>query len=174
PNVLFLQDELESKFGEGCARVICPITDPFVKHHGALGSFVRVHVSENAAQLIPEMAKHCQTFPQVEVAMLKDEAAQKCETPIDREGDFVAISSKNAVIGAKAKEHDLTVLKGHRLRSHGRAFRAKVPLLMSHPSTWSDEAGTEKRTWRNFDIFDLVLTMEVARLSPVQILDYFE
>ncbi|CAG9950459.1 unnamed protein product [Clonostachys rosea f. rosea IK726] len=71
------------------------------------------------------------------------------------EGDFVAISSKNAVIGAKAKEHDLTVLKGHRLRSHGGLSEQKVPLLMSHPSTWSDEAGTEKRTWRNFDIFDL-------------------
>ncbi|KAK7216156.1 hypothetical protein V2G26_004159 [Clonostachys chloroleuca] len=157
PNALFLQDELESKFGERCARVICPITDPFVKHHGALGSFVRVHVSEKAAELIPEMAKHCQTFPQVEVAMLKNEAAQKCETPIDREGDFVVISSKNAVIGAKAKEHDLTVLKGHRLRSHGGFSEQEVPLLMSHPSTWSDEAGTKKRTWRNFDIFDLVL-----------------
>jgi phosphonoacetate hydrolase len=31
PNILFLQDELERRFGTGCARVICPITDPFVR-----------------------------------------------------------------------------------------------------------------------------------------------
>jgi len=42
PNVIFLQDELEQRFGAGSARVICPIADPFVRHHGALGSFVRV------------------------------------------------------------------------------------------------------------------------------------
>ena len=43
PNVVFLQEELNGRFGDGAVRVICPITDPFVRHHGALGSFVRVY-----------------------------------------------------------------------------------------------------------------------------------
>ena len=41
PNVIFLEDEINGRFGPGSVRVICPITDPFVRHHGALGSFVR-------------------------------------------------------------------------------------------------------------------------------------
>ncbi|KAK7956124.1 alkaline-phosphatase-like protein [Apiospora aurea] len=65
PNILFVQDELEEEFGHGCARVICPITDPFVKHHGALGSFVRVHVSEAHTANIEDMISFCEGFAQV-------------------------------------------------------------------------------------------------------------
>jgi len=36
PRVVFLEEELNNRFGAGAVRVICPITDPFVKHHGAL------------------------------------------------------------------------------------------------------------------------------------------
>ncbi len=36
PRVVFLEEELNRHFGAGAVRVICPITDPFVKHHGAL------------------------------------------------------------------------------------------------------------------------------------------
>ena len=46
PNVIFLEDELNGRFGIAAVRVICPITDPFVRHHGALGSFVRVYARE--------------------------------------------------------------------------------------------------------------------------------
>src|SRR5260370_910446 len=42
PHVVFLEDVLNAQFGAGAVRVICPITDPFVRHHGAPGSFVRV------------------------------------------------------------------------------------------------------------------------------------
>jgi phosphonoacetate hydrolase len=45
PDVIYLQEALNSSFGDGAASVICPITDPFVRHHGALGSFVRVYVN---------------------------------------------------------------------------------------------------------------------------------
>src|SRR6516164_10352 len=44
PRVVFLEEELNRRFGPNAVRVICPITDPFVKHHGALGSFVRVYL----------------------------------------------------------------------------------------------------------------------------------
>ncbi len=44
PKAIFLEDELNRRFGDDAVRVICPITDPFVRHHGALGSFVRVYL----------------------------------------------------------------------------------------------------------------------------------
>ena len=40
--MIWLQDILDAKFGKGDTTVICPITDAFVAHHGALGGFVRV------------------------------------------------------------------------------------------------------------------------------------
>ncbi len=45
PNILYLESRLEERFGPGM-RVICPITDPYVVHHGALGSAVTVYASE--------------------------------------------------------------------------------------------------------------------------------
>ncbi|KAK7958232.1 hypothetical protein PG988_013080 [Apiospora saccharicola] len=155
PNILFVQDELENKFGPGCARVICPITDPFVKHHGALGSFVRVHVSEARGADIKDMVKFCKGFAEVDMILPKEEAARVFEMPEDREGDFVIVSNKNAVVGSKATEHDLSSLEGHRLRSHGGLSEQKVPLLMSKPAQSSEDIATKR--WRNFDIFDLIL-----------------
>lgn len=155
PNILFVQDELEEKFGPGCARVICPITDPFVKHHGALGSFVRVHVSEAHTTNVEDMVEFCKGFAEVDMVLPKEEAARVFEMPEDREGDFVIVSKKNAVVGSKATEHDLSSLEGHRLRSHGGLSEQRVPLLMSK-SLESSEDFAGKR-WRNFDIFDLIL-----------------
>jgi len=36
PNIVFLQDILDAAYGEEATRVILPITDPYVVHHGAL------------------------------------------------------------------------------------------------------------------------------------------
>jgi len=47
PNVIYLQDLLDGWIGDGKARVILPITDPYVVHHGALGSFATVYVDQN-------------------------------------------------------------------------------------------------------------------------------
>ena len=44
PNVIYLQDVLDTWLGEGKARVILPITDPYVVHHGALGSFALAYL----------------------------------------------------------------------------------------------------------------------------------
>jgi phosphonoacetate hydrolase len=153
PNVLFLQDVLEAQWGQGCARVICPITDPFVRHHGALGSFVRVHVSNK--DLIDPMVELCKTLPEVEVVLPGKEAAEKFEMPLDREGDFVVVSMQGAVIGSKEEEHDLSQLQGHRLRSHGGISEQNVPLIMSTPIR--QELKDSKKSWRNFDIFNLIL-----------------
>jgi phosphonoacetate hydrolase len=152
PNVVFLEDELSKRWGEGCARVICPISDPFVRHHGALGSFVRVYAKSD--KLITPMVKFCEALTGVERALSGEEASKIFEQPLDREGDFVVISRKNVVIGSRKEEHDLSQLKGHRLRSHGGLSEQEVPLLLSQPVR---DSFVTRREWRNFDIFDLAL-----------------
>ena len=44
--MIYLQDVLDGWLGAGRARVILPITDPYVVHHGALGSFATVYLPE--------------------------------------------------------------------------------------------------------------------------------
>src|SRR5213596_796123 len=48
PNVLYLQDMLDGWLGADAARVILPITDPYVVHHGALGSFALAYLPAGA------------------------------------------------------------------------------------------------------------------------------
>ncbi|KAJ6787437.1 hypothetical protein PWT90_03277 [Aphanocladium album] len=153
PVVLYVQDELEKKFGSGCARVICPIADPFVVHHGALGGFVRVYVPESHAKDILAMAKHIGSFDKVEMSLLKSEATARFEMPLDREGDFVIVATNNAVLGAKEAEHDLSGLNGHRLRSHGGLSEQHIPLMLSVPVKDLEA----KKEWKNYDIFDIAL-----------------
>ena len=154
-NVLFLEDLLHWKW-PGCgARVICPISDAFVKHHGALGGFVRVHLAETSA--VEEMIAECSKHPGVQVALTGKEAAAMFEMPLDREGDMVVISTKKFVIGGRREEHDLSQLGGHRLRSHGGLSEQQVPLLRSTSTSVEPKALLEPRKWRNFDIFDLIL-----------------
>lgn len=52
PNVIYLEDLLNAEFGDRAVRVICPITDPFVGHHGALGQHGGNGVYEQAPFLM--------------------------------------------------------------------------------------------------------------------------
>src|SRR5689334_13564430 len=87
PNVIFLEDELNGRFGAGAVRVICPITDPFVRHHGALGSFVRVYAKD--ATQIPALMGASEEMPGVDLVLDAANAAQRFELPLDQEGDFI-------------------------------------------------------------------------------------
>jgi len=154
PNILFLESELISRWPGSGARVICPISDPFVRHHGALGSFVRVHITGEVED-VGGMVKFCDSLPQVEAAYTGEKAAALFEMPVDREGDLVVISKKNAVIGSRKDEHDLSQLQGFRLRSHGGLSEQDIPLIRSTPlSNSGRDAG---HVWRNFDVFDVAL-----------------
>ena len=156
PNVLFLEDQLNMKWPESGVRVICPIADPFVKHHGALGGFVRVHLTEGTSKkVVEEMVQHCRSLTQVEAAYTGEEAAALLEMPADREGDLVVIAKENAAIGSRRDEHDLLLMKDHRLRSHGGLSEQALPLLRSTPIRLHE--GDAKRVWRNYDVFDLAL-----------------
>ena len=129
PNVVFLQEELDARFGAGAVRVICPITDPFVRHHGALGSFVRVY-ARKATDLAALMAAS-RALPGVEEVLDGPSAARRFELPLDLEGDFVVLGDANTVVGSARAEHDLSGLAGHRLRSHGGLGEQKVPFMVS-------------------------------------------
>jgi phosphonoacetate hydrolase len=155
PNALFLEDFLNERWPEANARVICPIADPFVKHHGALGGFVRVHLMGHGSVGIDQMIEACRGLPEVEVACSGKEAAAMYEMPEDREGDFIAIAKEDAVIGNRKDNHDLSQLGGLKLRSHGGLSEQDVPLIMSEaPVKGSLD---DEKAWRNSDIFDLVL-----------------
>ncbi len=98
PHVVYLEDEFASRFGLGTARVICPITDPFVRHHGALGSFVRVYARDRAdlRSLMAESA----ALPGVAAVLDRRQAAERFELPFDREADFVVLGDAATAIGA--------------------------------------------------------------------------
>ncbi len=58
PDVIYLQTLLDDWLGQGNTRVILPITDPYVVHHGALGSYATVYLGDNIDQnaLIEKLA----------------------------------------------------------------------------------------------------------------------
>jgi len=153
--VVYLEDELNSRFGAGSVRVICPIADPFVRHHGALGSFVRVHLRKPAD--IPAMMAFTRTLPGIELVLDKEQVCKQFDLPVDREGDFAVFSARDTVVGARREDHDLSQLAGHRLRSHGGLGEQKVPFLLSRPlNAEYRERATSSRI-HNYDIFDFAL-----------------
>jgi phosphonoacetate hydrolase len=155
PNVIFLEDELNRRFGAGAVRVICPITDPFVRHHGALGSFVRVYA--RGAADVPALMAASAELPGVALVLDAANAAQRFELPLDREGDFIVLGDANTAIGASRAEHDLSGFAGHRLRSHGGLGEQRVPFILSRPLTAEYRHIAQSGRLRNYDIFDFVL-----------------
>jgi phosphonoacetate hydrolase len=155
PNVVYLEDELNSRFGAGTVRVICPIADPFVRHHGALGSFVRVHLRK-PTDIAPMMA-FARTLPGVELVLDKQEVCSRFDLPIDREGDFAVFGDRESVVGARREDHDLSQLAGQRLRSHGGLAEQKVPFLLSRPLNTAYRKRAKEQPLHNYDIFDFAL-----------------
>lgn len=155
PNIVFLQEEIERAFGQGAACVICPITDPYVRHHGGLGSFVRVYRGKTAEQ--DALMKFAASLPGIAAVIEGAEAARRFEMPADREGDFVALADAGAVIGSRRANHDLSGLTGHRLRSHGGLEEQRVPFILSSTLSPKYLATAKQGRIRNFDIFDFAL-----------------
>ena len=150
PDVIYLQDRLDEKFGAGRSRVILPITDPYVVHHGALGSFATVYLPEGSDHTA--IAAFIAALPGIELVLSRKDAAARFELPADRIGDLVVTSIRSAVIGSAAARHDLSGLEAP-LRSHGGLSEQRVPLVMNRRI--ADLNATHR--WRNFDAFDWVL-----------------
>jgi phosphonoacetate hydrolase len=156
PNVIWLEDILNNRFGAGAVRVICPITDPFVRHHGDLGSFVRVYLKRDPGRL-GAMMEMTRALPGVILVLTGAESAKRFETPPEYEGDFAVIADRHTVIGSAAASHDLSGLKGRRLRSHGGLSEQHMPFLVSAPLNPAYQAKARRGDIRNFDIYDYVL-----------------
>ena len=150
PDVIYLQDVLDGWLGEGVARVILPITDPYVVHHGALGSFATVYLPEG----VDSQALEQRIFglSGIDSVRSREEAAAFFELPADRIGDLIVVAGRSTVIGTSASRHDLSGLDVP-LRSHGGVSEQKVPLIVNRRIEGVDL----NRRWRNFDAFDLAL-----------------
>jgi phosphonoacetate hydrolase len=150
PDVIYLQNVLDNMLGSGAARVILPITDPYVVHHGALGSFATAYLPEEAdAQSV---AGQLEAMEGIEAAYTNADGCARYELPNDRMGDIIVVSTTNKVIGTSPDRHDLSQLK-EPLRSHGGACDQKIPVVVSRPVS----GVAPDRRLRNFDVFDLAL-----------------
>ncbi|MEO5695144.1 MAG: phosphonoacetate hydrolase [Usitatibacter sp.] len=156
PNVIYLQDTIDGWIGKEKARVILPITDPYVVHHGALGSFATIYIEGADQQTVAAKLK---AMEGIEVVLTNAEAAQRFELPPDRIGDLVVVSTKHVVMGTSASRHDLSGLDAP-LRSHGGISEQTVPLLFNRRAV-----GLEGRRLRNFDILDIALNHLEARAA---------
>jgi phosphonoacetate hydrolase len=147
---VYLQDVLDAWLGPAAARVILPITDPYVVHHGALGSFATVYLPAGADRRL--VADRVEALRGIEGVWTREAAAERFELPADRIGDLVVVSERSTVIGTAASRHDLSGLDAP-LRSHGGISEQRVPLIVNRAVPGLDR----QRRWRNFDAFDLVL-----------------
>ena len=145
PAVVYVQDLLDDWLGEGAARVILPITDPYVVHHGALGGFATAYLPEGADEA-GIIAKLRATPGMLEVVD-KAEAIERFELPGDRIGDIVMISTENMTIGTSAHRHDLAALN-EPLRSHGGLTEQVVPFIVNRVLELPSQP-----VLRNFDAF---------------------
>ncbi|HSV54532.1 MAG TPA: phosphonoacetate hydrolase [Burkholderiaceae bacterium] len=150
PDVIYLQDWFDARLGAGRARVILPITDPYVVHHGALGSFATVYLPADIDAR--DMCAQLRQRKGMELVLTREEAAARFELPPDRIGDIVCVSERFTVIGTCVSRHDLSGLDVP-LRSHGGISEQRVPLILNRKLPGLDI----QRRFRNFDAFDLAL-----------------
>jgi phosphonoacetate hydrolase len=155
PKVIWLQDVLDARFGAGETTVICPITDAFVAHHGALGGFVRVwsRGRVTARQIIDHIAG----LEGIELALDRETACRLFEMPPDREGDVAVVAREDTCIGGARRNHDLSGLQGHRLRTHGGTSEAKVPFILNRPLNDAYKAKAAATPLKSYQVFDYAI-----------------
>jgi phosphonoacetate hydrolase len=149
PRVVYLADLLDGWLDAGASRVILPITDPYVVHHGALGSYATIYLT--APDTAAEVAGRLRTVGGIDLVLDRATACARFELPPDRVGDLVVVSEKSSVVGTSESRHDLSGLDVP-LRSHGGIAEQRVPLLINRASDLP-LAGP----LRNFDVFDVAL-----------------
>ena len=126
PNAIYLQDILDEKLGNDVSKVILPITDPYVVHHGALGSFATIYLKDKTK--IDEAMEVIKKIQDIEVVVTNEVGCKEYDLPKDRMGDIICMSSKHMTIGSSESAHDLSKLK-ELLRSHGGLHEREVPFI---------------------------------------------
>ena len=145
PSVVYVQDLLDQWLGEAKARVILPITDPYVVHHGALGSFATAYLPAEVDTA--EITEKLSNIEGILLVINKSEAVKRFDLPPDRIGDIVIISSENMTLGTSVDRHDLEALK-EPLRSHGGLTEQEVPFIVNRKIDLP-----EVPNLRNYDAF---------------------
>ncbi|PYN06304.1 MAG: phosphonoacetate hydrolase [Candidatus Rokuibacteriota bacterium] len=153
PRVVYLQDFLDAWLGEGRARVILPITDPYVVHHGALGSFATIYLPADTR--VDGVIERLARLPGMEAVLDRKEGCRRFELPEDRVGDVIVVSERATVVGTSVARHDLSGLDAP-LRSHGGLSEQRVPVVLNRRTRVTPGARV-----RNFDAFDLALNRVV-------------
>jgi phosphonoacetate hydrolase len=155
PRVIWLQDFLDHEFGRGCTKVVCPITDYFVAHHGSLGSFVRIHCLPDLdkARVISAVDK----LAGIDMVCDRMTAVSRFELPVDREADIVVISDADTCVGTTPSAHDLSALGDWPLRTHGGLAESVVPFILNRPIRKDYMERTVRDGLRNFHIFDFAI-----------------
>lgn len=155
PRVVWLQEELDRAFGAKSMTVICPITDAFVGHHGALGGFVRVykHRAVDEDRVI-DFISHLEGVAQV---WSRAQAAHDLELPFDVEADYAVMGEEGTALGVRPEAHDIAALRGQRLRSHGSIWEAQVPFLISEPLQPQYAARAMRGPLKSHQIFDYAI-----------------
>ena len=146
PDVIYLQDALDKSFGAGTTKVILPITDPYVQHHGALGSFATVYVKGIS---VGEVSAFIAKQPGIDVVLDKLQGCARFELPEDRMGDIIVVSGGSTgskVIGTSRAKHDLSGLN-EPLRSHGGLTEQTIPVIVNRKTQ------NLPNPLRNFDAF---------------------
>lgn len=150
PNVRFL-DEALAAAGVGSGHTLCPITDPYVVHHAALGSLAWVHLDD--ASELDQARGALAALPGVEAVLDRSAAAEAFELPADRIGDLIVLADADTVLGRSRGLHDLGRLHGE-LRSHGGLHERIVPIIVLHRLR---PGVLDGRDLRNRDLHDLLL-----------------
>ena len=145
PSVVYVQDLLDQWLGEAKARVILPITDPYVVHHGALGSFATAYLPGEVDTT--EITEKLSNIEGILLVINKSEAVKRFDLPPDRIGDIVIISTENMTLGTSVDRHDLEALK-EPLRSHGGLTEQEVPFIVNRKIDLP-----EVPNLRNYDAF---------------------
>ena len=145
PQIVFIQDFLDQEFGTNSTNVILPITDPYVVHHGALGSYATIYFNEK--RIYNEAFSKLKSLKGIDQICSKDEAVKRFDLPSDRIGDIVITSSEKITLGKTKSYHDLKSLK-EPLRSHGGLSEQKVPFIVNKPIDLSSV-----KDLKNYDAF---------------------
>lgn len=153
PDVVYLQDVLDDWLGAGKSRVILPITDPYVVHHGALGSFATVYLEDgvDAGAIIKRIA----ALPLIQTVVSGAEGCAMFDLPEDRLGDIIVVSRDTKVIGTSRSRHDLAALK-EPLRSHGGITEQTIPIIVNRRVT------SLQQPLHNYDAFAIGLNHAVS------------
>jgi phosphonoacetate hydrolase len=151
PNVRFLETILKER-GIAEARVILPITDPHVVHHGALGSYATVHLNSDHVRDAREILED---LDGIDLVLSRGEAARWFSLPPNRIGDLIVLADKKTVLGRTPEWHDLSFVKTG-LRSHGGMHERTVPFAVNRTLKGDYARRLEAGDVNNYDLFDFL------------------